>query len=151
MKYELKKYKFSKIQHYFKTTKIFFFFHGTNLNIKNWTKIEQDLIQFKLKYYRLYNTLTINVLKNSIFRNITVLINGSIFLISLKNETNLIVHNILNINPSLFWLSIRINNKIYSIYQIKSMTSLNFYKNITTLHKSLQILLKTPYYKFQNK
>jgi len=122
------------------------------LNVKNWLKVEQDLVKSKLNYYRSYNTLTKNSIENSIFKNLTKLINGPLFFVKIKNKENinLTLKKLININTLLTALCIRINSKIYSISQLKKILSLNYVKNIVILHKFLKVLLKAPYKKLSS-
>ena len=84
MKLKLKNYKYSKIKNYFKNQKMFFICNNSDLNFKSWLQLQQNFQNKNLKWYKLNNNLTINFLNNSIFKNLSSLINGSVILISLK-------------------------------------------------------------------
>jgi len=147
MEFELKNYKFFKIKHYLKKTHFFFFFNGINLNLKNWILIEQTLKKLKLKFYKIYNALIIKAIKNSIYENIKSLISGLIIILKPNSENLLKLKKLLTINPLLTLLSIKLNNKLYSIPQLKKIIFLDFKKNAAILYKSLKTYLKIPYYK----
>jgi len=150
MDFNLKTYKHFKIKYYFKTTNCFFFFHGTSLNSENWIKIEQILVNHKLKYFRILNKLMINTLKNSIFKNLIVLIHGPIILLN-SNNANLTLKELENINPLISLLGFRINNNVYSKKQIKNLKNLSYLENISVFHNSMKTFTKMSYYTFKSK
>ena len=150
MKIEFKSYKLFKVKYYLKTTKFFVFYHGTNINLKNWIKIEQILKKSQLQQYKVYNTFLIKIIKNSIFKNIMTLIQGPIIIVYIKTPSNLTINKLIEVNPLLSFLSIRINNKFYAVSQIKNIKSISFVKNVIIFHKSLKMFLKIPYYKLKN-
>lgn len=151
MQFNLKRYKFKKIQYFFKNQNIFFLYNSTNLNFKNWIKIEQNLSKQNLKYFKIYNTLIKTFLKNSIFFNLTPLINGSVIIIYTSKETNINLQKIINLNPLFTFLCLKFNNSIYSSYQIRTIYAVNYKQNIKILNQSLKKILKYPYYKLNKK
>ena len=152
MDFNLKNYKHFKTKQYFKTINFFFFFHGTSLNNENWIKIEQKFVANKLKYIRVLNRLMVNTLKNSIFKNLVVLIHGPILLLSIdKNNSKLTFKELENISPQINFLGFKLNNKIYSKEQIKNLKKMSYLKNVCILHNSMKTFTKTPYYKFRSK
>ena len=92
----------------------------------------------------------INTLKNSIFKNLVVLIHGPIILLSNPN-TKLTFKESKSLNPSISLLSFRLNNKIYSKKQIKNLNRMSYLENISIFHNSMKTCIKLPYYKFKNK
>jgi hypothetical protein len=153
MKFNIKDYKTHKVKDYLKTNKFLIFCHGISLNLKNWVKTEQDLTKLNLNYYRSYNTLTKNSVRTSILKNLTELINGPLFFITMveKRSMNHALKKIISVNKWLTALCIRINNKIYSVFQLKKIPTLNYIKNVIILQRFLKVLLKTPYKKFSSK
>jgi len=153
MDFNLKTYKLFKIKHFFKTVNVFFFFHGVSVNNKNWIKIEQALINYQLDYYRVYNTLTNTVLKKSIFKNLTPLINGPLILIKNKNlkKFSLAFNTLRIINSSMCFLCLKLNNKIYTKRQINSLNKVTYIENISVFHKLLGNFTKTPYFRLKSK
>lgn len=150
MDFNLKIYKQLKIKYYLKTVKFFFFFHGTSIKNNDWIKIEQSLSSYNLKYYRILNKLTINILNNSIFKNLIVLIHGPILILN-SNNTKLTLKALEEINPLIRLLSFRLNHKIYSKKQIKNFKSMSYIENVNGLHNSLKTLTKMPYSTFKLK
>jgi hypothetical protein len=150
MSFNLKIYKRLKIKYYFKKINFFFFYHGTSLNNIDWIKIEQLLNKNELKYFRVFNTLIINMLKNSIFKNLTVLMHGPILLLN-TNNTKLIVKKLENMSLWISLLCLKLNTKIYSKKQIKNLKKLSYIENVFFFFNSMQLLIKMPYYKFKNK
>jgi hypothetical protein len=150
MDFSLKIYQRLKIKYYLKTINFFFFFHGAFLNSESWIKIEQTLVNNKLKYYKVFNTLMVKTLTCSIFKNLTTLLHGPIILISSHDET-LTLKKLKNINPLINLLCLKLNNKIYSKKQIKNIKKLSYIDNVFIFHKSMKTLVKMPYYKFKSK
>ena len=153
MKLKLKNYKYYKIQNYFKNQKVFFIYNNNDLKFKNWLQLQQKLQAQQLQCYKLNNNLTINFLNNSIFKNLSSLINGSILLISLKKNTStdLIIPQLQTCNIISTFLSLKLNNKIYSINQIKTIKTLNYQTQIRILTKSLKQFFQHPYNKLKNR
>ena len=147
MQFNLKRYKFKKIEYFFKNQPIFFLYNSTNLNFKNWIKIEQSLKKNNFKSYKIYNTLMKTFIKNSIFFNLTPLINGSIILVYTNNKNDINIQKILNIHPLFTFLCLKFNKSIYSKDQVKNMTILNYFKNMKILNQSLKKTIKYPYLK----
>lgn len=92
----------------------------------------------------------INTLKNSIFKNLVVLIHGPIILLNNPN-TKLTFKELKSLNPLISLLSFRLNNKIYSKKQIKNLNRMSYLENISIFHNSMKTCIKLPYYKFKNK
>lgn len=149
MKFELKSYKLQKTKSYFKEKPLFFMFNVSNLNSKSWLKTEQVFFNYNLKYYKVYNTLSKKFLEKSIFKNTAVLMNGSICLVDFnKNEDIQInLQKIIKLNPSMPFLGLRLNTKVYSLSQLNTVSTINYNKTIKVFNKSLKKLLKLPYYK----
>jgi len=150
MDFNLKEYKRSRIKHYLKKVNFFFFFLGTSLNNESWIKIEQAFVNHKLRYFRILNKLMIKTLKNSIFKNLVVLIHGPIILVNTTNK-KLPFKELENINPFISLLGFRLNNKIYSRRQIKNLKKISYIENISIFHNSIKTFTKLPYWKFKNK
>jgi hypothetical protein len=150
MSFNLKFYKRLKIKYYFKKINFFFFYHGTSLNNIDWIKIEQLLNKNELKYFRVFNTLMSNMLKNSIFKNLTVLMHGTILLLN-TNNTKLIVKKLENMSLWISLLCLKLNTEIYCKKQIKNLKKLSYIENVFLFFNSMQLLIKMPYYKFKNK
>ena len=92
----------------------------------------------------------INTLKNSIFKNLIILIRGPIILLN-TNDGNLTFKNLENINPLISFVGFRLNHKIYSKKQVKDLKKISYIENVSCFHGSLRIFTKMPYYKLSNK
>lgn len=131
MKFTLKSYKTSKTEKYLKTNN-FFFFSGVNRNSDDWIIAEQGLKDINFSYYKVFNKTASKTLKNSVYNNVTPIINGITFFIkpSLTSKTLSKGVILTNFKPLLFLiLAIKFNNKVYSVTQLKNMHSLNYREN----------------------
>jgi hypothetical protein len=147
MKLTPKNYKTIKTKSYLKKNNLFFFLNGINQNSNNWIRTKQDLQNLNLSYYKIFNKTSITTLKNSIYKNNDAPINGLTLLIKPTNPNILITKKILfNLDPFIF-LALKLNNKIYSLTQIKQIHSLNYY-NIKLLFYKFSITNIKPHYQF---
>jgi hypothetical protein len=151
MKFELKAYKVFKIKYYLKQNKLFFFYAATSLNLKNWLIIEQTLKKSNLNYYRLSNTLTIKTMKASIYTNFKQQIHSLTMLVSPKFKATLKLKKLTNLEKVLTLLSIKLNNKIYSISQLKNLNSLNYDQTVFKLFQFFIIYLTSAFKLAQKK
>ena len=147
MDFNLKDYQIFKLKKYFKNNDFFLLFHSAKLNLNQWTTTEQNLKKLKLNYYKTLNGTTLKTLKNSIYQNITPVISSFVVFINPKFKTTEFDLDSLtkNLKPSFSLISLKLNNKIYSPVQLKSVKSLSYKKNMFNLHKSLDRHLKTSY------
>ena len=151
MDFNLKTYKRFKIKQYFKTKDFFYFFHGTSLKNDNWIKTEQEFARHELKYIRILNKLMINTFKNSIFKNLIVLVHGPILLLNNSgNSSKLTFKELESVNPLISFLGCKLNNKIYSKKQIKTLKRMSYIENVSIFHSSMKTLIKRPYNKFES-
>lgn len=135
MEFELKTYKVLKIKYYLKKNKLFFFYITTSLDLQNWLPVEQTLKKSSLNYYRLSNTLAIKTIKASIYINFKHFIHSLTMLVNPRPTTPLKLKNLVNLEKVLTLLSIKLNNKIYSISQLENLIFLNYNFNILQLYK----------------
>ena len=140
MKFELKSYKVLKIKYYLKQNNFFFFFAIASLNLKNWVLIEQALKKSNLKYYRLINTITKKLLKKSIYKNYCLIINSLTMFVNSKQITTEL-KNWINLENFLSLLCVKLNNKMYSVAQLKTLNSLDYKINISLFFQSLILQL----------
>ena len=139
MQLNLKNYQISKAKDYLKKNSFLFFSIGANQNSQNWLEIEQKLSKLELNYYKTYNNTTKKIIKNSIYKNLSHLVNSTFFL--LKPKLSKIKSNI--INSILFaTLAIKLNKKIYLISQSKNINSFNYKKNMSVMYQFLLTNLK---------
>lgn len=150
MDFSLKTYKNLKIKSCFKTTNFLFFLHGISSKKTNWIKIEQLLKTYTLSYFWVLNSLSINILKNSIFKNLVFLIQGPIFIFT-NNNRRLGLKSLENLSLFIDLLCLRLNDKVYSRKQIKGLKKLSYIKNITLFYMSMQLFVKLLYCKLKYK
>jgi hypothetical protein len=137
VKFTVKTYKHAALKICFKKFR-FFFLYNTIIQ-KNNFKITQELKNLDLKYCKLYNTLTIIIMRNSIYRNYTSLINGLVMIVMPKTTLNL---NILTQFKDIVTLvGVKINNKIYSIKQINLLIKFKYKKDSLNLVKTIRLSL----------
>lgn len=155
MHFEFRNYQLLKTKQCLKN-KLLLFSNGANQNSQNWLTIEQGLVNSKLKYYKIYNKIALKVLKHSRYRNIQQMVQGTFFFLKF-NETitqSFITKKKLFKNlESIFFklLSLKLNNKIYSIAQIKTIKSLKYKNNIALLYQFFLANLKCQYTLLFNK
>ena len=92
----------------------------------------------------------IKTLKNSIFKNLVVLIHGPIILLNNVN-VKLTFKELENINPLISLLGFKLNNKVYSRKKIKNLKRMSYFENISIFHNSMKTFTKLPYCKFKSK
>ena len=141
MKFELKTYKVFKIKYYLKKNKLFFFYASTSLSLKNWFIIEQTLKKSELTYYRLSNTLARKTMKISIYTNFKQLIHSLTMFVNPNSKTILMLKKLINLEKILTLLSVKLNNKIYSISQLKNLNSLNYTNTVLRLFQLVIVYL----------
>ena len=153
MKFNSIKYKTLKIRNYLKKNNLLLFFSGINQNASNLIKTEQNLKNFNFSYHKIFNRTSINIIENSIYKNSKPTINGIVFFIKpIYNNIQLSKKKILNLESFTF-LTIKLNNQIYSANQLKYINSLNYYNNKLLLYqfnitniKSLSIINKNNFF-----
>jgi ribosomal protein L10 len=130
---------------------LIFFYYLTNLNSKNQLKLERKLFSNNLKLFKNKNKITYKIIKTSIFYNLSTLIKGPLCIIKNTQNNNIDIQKLINLNPIVPLLAIKLNKKIYSNTQIKYIPTLNYKNNIQILNKTFKQLLKLPYTKLKNK
>ena len=147
MDFKFKAYQRIKLKKYFKNNSFFLLFHSAKLNLTKWMLVEQNLKKLELNFYKPLNKTTAKTLKSSIYKTFSSNIVGFILFInpsSKRMEVNL--SSIIKTLKSSFTLvSIKLNNKIYSIVQIKGLNDLSYKKSAFSLYKVLDKQLKTSY------
>lgn len=145
---KFKSYQTKKIKSFIKNNRLLLFANGTNQKAKNWIAIEQGLQKLEIKYYKPYNKLAIKTFNNSIYNNIKGIINGPLFFLTPLNKFITVKKNILlneTLEPLIFkLLAIKLNTKVYSIPQVKKISSLKYKDSIAVLYQFLLIQLKFP-------
>ena len=139
-------YQHTKIKSDLKNNTLLFFVNGVNQDCVNWVKVEQGLKKLKFIYYKVFNKLTIKILKTSIFFNLSKTIAGPFFFFIFKRK-KFEIDKILLFSKhlkSLFFslFALKLNNKVYSIIQIKKLSSFKYSSNIVLFYQFLFIHLK---------
>jgi len=149
MKLNFKNFNKNKIINFFKNKPFFFIYQNTNTNCVKWTKTEQKFSKLKLNSSKFKNNLVVLFLNKSIFKNLTPVVNGPIILLDFKqdNKVDLSANQIENLDNLFFFLSLKLNNKLYSRSQIKNLSTLNYKQNVKIFSNSLKNVLKKTNYK----
>lgn len=138
-----KKYKKKKIAAFTKTENIFFIFQSVNKNSKDLVATNQNTYKLKLRYNKIVNksahvALNESTLKNTLtaFKNIIIFLKPNIERLQKKK---VLIRELKKLNFHL--LFVKINNKIYSIFDFKTLNFLSYKNNfIVLLHNTLLLL-----------
>jgi hypothetical protein len=149
MKFSLKNYKLLKTKKYIKNTNLFFVINGINTNSKDSTKIQQELTKINFNCYKIFNKTSTKILEDSIYKNSKYVINGLVFFVKSKKHNKIVKKTLFNNFESLkfIFLKIKLNNKIYSLNQLKNVNIFNYNKKkllfyqFTVIHLKHYILL----------
>lgn len=147
MDFNSKDYQNVKLKKFFKTNDFFFLFHSAKLDLNQWIQTEQSLKKLKLTYTKALNGTTLKLFKDSIYENLRPMVYGFVlFLKASYKTTELNLKPIKkNLKPSFELVSVKLNNKVYSVSQLKGLNTLSYSKNVFILHKLLDKHLKTSY------
>jgi len=85
-----------------------------------------------------------HTLKNSIFKNLTLLIHGPIILLN-SNNAELTLKKLENISPLITLIGLRLNYKVYSKEQIQNLKKMSYLENLSIFHRTMGNSIKTPY------
>lgn len=135
MEFSSKEYHIKKTKNYIMKNNLFFFFNGINRKSNDWISIEQEIQNLSFSYYKILNKISKNTLNDSIYANISPLINSVTFLfkplINNDNSKEITKQKILtNFEPLLFiLLAIKLNNKVYSKNQLINNFSFKYKEN----------------------
>lgn len=125
MKIFLKNYKTETTKKYIKLNKLMLIFNGINLDSNNWLTTEQTFKNLNIKYLKVYNKTSINLLNDSIYKNLKFLINSITMFIIINNFKRFTLTT--NFDPLVFiFLALKLNNKIYTNKQIKNLSSYKY-------------------------
>jgi hypothetical protein len=151
MQLNSKIYKTIKTKNFIKTTSLFFFFNSTNKKASDWINTEKELKNINFQYYKIFNRIASKTFQNSTFRNVESTVNGILFFVKPFSPNNSkIKKQILfqNLELLLFKLiAVKLNNKIYSVKQIKNNYSMNYKDNKMLLYQFGIVNLKIHYLK----
>lgn len=102
-----------------------------------WLKIEQSLKKKNCSFYRLNNSLTKKVLKNTIYYHLNTVLSGNILIIKTKDIQS--VDFILKNFPVYL---VKKSDKLYTFNQLSTLKSANLPTNIKYLNNNLNIVTK---------
>ena len=136
MKFTVKTYKLTKIKNYFKTSNLLFL--PNTITQRNNIKTAQELKKLNIIWYRLYNTLTKRILKNSIHCNYQPLINSLTMSVIPQKYEDINARE----NKRITILSVKLNNKIYLIDQIQLTIKFDYKYDYLNTVKTLKFALK---------
>ena len=143
-----KNYETLKVKTYLKNDKLVFFFNGVNRNSKKLLRVEQELKSLGYCSYKVLNKIALKTLNNSIHLNTKPLFNGLKFFIKPSKKPYKLTRNIFqkNFEPLLFLImAVKINNRIYSRTQLKSLHSIKYNENKLLLYQFMTTNLKNYY------
>ena len=150
MKFNFKNFQISKTKNFLIKNNFILFSYSANQNSLNWVVTEQGLHKLNFNYYKIYNNVTVKIIKKTIFENFLQIVNSSFFLLKTKQinnklllNKNLLIKNFQNIQFNLN--SLKLNNKLYSISQFKKINSLKYNNSIKIFYQFLIANLKTCY------
>jgi hypothetical protein len=132
-----KTFKILKTTKYIKNNNLLLFAYGINRLSNNWVLTEQKLEKLNIKYYKVFNKVPQKLFNNSIFIYSTNFISTVLFFLHLKdNSRNLEKFQIKELSSILFFvLSFKLNNKIYTLKQLKNLNSFKYIDNKLVLYK----------------
>jgi hypothetical protein len=134
-----KKYKILKTKRIIKTNNIIYICNGSISILLKWIAIEQKLKKNNLNYYKIFNRLTLNILKKSVFNKSHTLINGNIFLIVPLKPKKMLNH----VNKTSFNLiAIKLNKKFYKTNTLTNMHNTNYINSKLLFYQFNITLLK---------
>jgi hypothetical protein len=124
-----KEYKTLVLKRYLKNN-IIFFVCGPNSKSKDWLTIEQIIKKYNYTHYRISTKFSIKTLKYSTLFNIQAITSSNTFFMEPNNKMELKT-TIFNVIKQFFFfiLSVKLNNKIYSIGQINNTNSFHYVNN----------------------
>ena len=150
MKFNVKQYKLGKTEKYLKNEKLFFVFN--QINVVSEKKRTSSYKQFMVvsEMYSLRNKLAKKILKSSIYRSLSFLINGPIVFVCLKDkghfeDSGFNFQKLINFNESACFLGLKLNRNFYSPSQLNKVKTLEYSENVRTLHGSLKNFLLLPH------
>lgn len=123
-----------------KKNSLLLFFQSNKSESNVWKNNEQKLKKLKLVYVKLVNKIVVKMFKNSIYKNLASLISGVI--LATKFATNNKAKSFKSIKYALInnftLLSVKLNNKFYSIKEIYNFSNLSYDKNVFFFYRVLE-------------
>ncbi len=145
MKLNFRTYQKTQTKSILKKNNFLLFTIGANQNSVNWSTIEQNLHKLNIFYVKIYNNVTKKNLIDSIGKKLKDIVHSTVFLLTPQDKTKIIKSNLLNeVNANRFDLiALKLNKKLYSASQLKTLNSFNQKKNIAIAYQLLCTSLKS--------
>lgn len=125
-------YNLKRTKNNFKTNKILLFF---NYSTKyNYIKFDQEIKHKNLKYYSLKIKLIKKIIKTSALKLLRNHFNNHMITCYLKTINEILTHKQLLISEDFYLLKLKLNNRLYSIPQLNTLTKLDYNYSITNVY-----------------
>lgn len=124
----------------FQEKKLLFICSGFNSNSNKFLILEQNLKVLLLKYNKVFNKASKKITKESVYKNIILLIRTITFLLYFtvkKNKKRTLIDTIKSVFFNM--LAVKLNNKIYQIKQFENSYNL-FYTAVFFIDFKLKLL-----------
>jgi hypothetical protein len=134
-----------QIKKVLKKNNLLFFINVLNKKTKQLVIENKKLKKFEFKKYNFNNKFLIKIFKISINKSIfNIIQNSIIFIYYENNKKTLLLNKCIDIfnNLLFFILTVKLNNKFYSINIIKKILSFNYYQNKKLIYKFFCYQLK---------
>ena len=151
MQLKSKSYKLCKIKHYIKKKNILLIYLTNDVKTKPFLKLKQNNKKKKLITYKPNKTLLKKFLNTTTLSNLNPVATGSYLFVTFNDKTK--INNPFNkffeLNKTTNFLSLKLNNKIYTKSQLADLQTLSYKNNIKLLHGCLNKTLKSFPLKFK--
>lgn len=147
MQLNLKTNQKNRTKELLKKKNFLFFTIGANQNAQNWITLEQNLTKLSLSYTKTYKNVTTKILQDSVLKRLKSIINSTFFFLKPKevSKKTIIRSNIVNTLDTIQFtvVAFKLNKKIYSRPQLKTLSSYNYKKNVSIMYQFLTTNLKS--------
>ncbi len=141
MKFNLKSYKIYKFKNLLEKNHFMFITNSVNVEKKGGLKVEQNFYNLNLHYYKGSNKILVKILNNSIYKNLSNILNGP-FLFIFFNKYNdnsssklMFLDNLKHYNIIPYCLLLK--NKIYYKIHFNNLKSYKYTINIYFLNQTI--------------
>jgi len=141
-----KSIKIKRLKKIVNNSNFFILCNDSSMSVDLYIKLKQSLLKLNLNCCKVNNRLMRVVLKESLLKNYSNSISGSVMLLLGRGEINLkfLVILIELKKYKIDILSVYLNGQLYSEKQLKGIQYLDYMSNIRIFCKSLNNLLKIP-------
>lgn len=137
MKLNFKTHKMQKYKLYLLTEPLFFIYSSKNQKFDKWIDQEQEFKNLDLTYLKISNNLLAVLLVKTILKNFKSINLGLIIFIKFNFFLKKKVKNI-KMFSSFNLLCMKLNNKIYTVYEFDFIKTLNYKGSINIFYKKLK-------------